>query len=199
MLSGGENGMQFITIIQLIIFIKMKKLLLLLFIPLMSCDMSSTGVVGVIMSDNDVEEYSGNEAEDELTELVLELAEDYTKADFEEAEEYYSDDVKIYFNSTEVVGKDVLIYGWTYEHEVFSDITISDEYVIILIIFQMVEFGQIIGLRWSATGNFTGQELKIKGHFDYEWKDGKIVQALGYFADEQFNKEYAAASEFSSE
>ena len=52
---------------------------------------------------------------------------------------------------------------------------------------------------WSATGNFTGQELKIKGHFDYEWKDGKIVQALGYFADEQFNKEYAAASEASSE
>ena len=50
----------------------MKKLLLLLFIPLMSCDMSSTGVVGVIMSDNDVEEYSGTEAEDELTELVLE-------------------------------------------------------------------------------------------------------------------------------
>ena len=43
----------------------MKKLLLLLFIPLMSCDMSSTGVVGVIMSDNDVEEYSGKEAEDE--------------------------------------------------------------------------------------------------------------------------------------
>ncbi|MAR62580.1 MAG: hypothetical protein CMC45_01735, partial [Flavobacteriaceae bacterium] len=52
---------------------------------------------------------------------------------------------------------------------------------------------------WSATGNFTGQELKIKGHFDYEWKDGKIVQALGFFADEQFNKEYAAASEASSE
>ena len=90
--------------------------------------MSSTGVVGVIMSDNDVEEYSGTEAEDELTELVLELAEDYTKADFEEAEEYYSDDVKVYFNSTEVVGKENLINGWTYEHEVFSGITISDEY-----------------------------------------------------------------------
>ena len=39
------------------------------------------------------------DGQDELTELVLELAEDYTKADFEEAEEYYSDDVKIYFNS----------------------------------------------------------------------------------------------------
>ncbi len=176
----------------------MKKLLLLLFIPLMSCDMSSTGVVGVIMSDNDVEEYSGTEAEDELTELVLELAEDYTKADFEEAEEYYSDDVKIYFNSTEVVGKENLINGWTYEHEVFSDITISDEYAHT----NYFSDGRIwtnYWFTWSATGNFTGQELKIKGHFDYEWKDGKIVQALGYFADEQFNKEYAAASEASSE
>ena len=46
---------------------------------------------------------------------------------------------------------------------------------------------------WSAPGNFTGERLVIKGHFDYEWKDGKIVQALGFFADEQFNKEYAAA------
>ena len=46
---------------------------------------------------------------------------------------------------------------------------------------------------WSGTGNFTGERLVIKGHFDYEWKDGKIVQALGFFADEQFNKEYAAA------
>ena len=62
----------------------------------------------------------------------------------------------------------------------------------------MVEFGQTIGLH-GVLRNFTGQELKIKGHFDYEWKDGKIVQALGFFADEQFNKEYAAASEASSE
>ena len=57
---------QFILIIRLRILLKlkiMKKLLLLLFIPLMSCDMSSTGVVGIIMSDNDVEEYSGTEAE----------------------------------------------------------------------------------------------------------------------------------------
>ena len=178
----------------------MKKLLLLLFIPLMSCDMSSTGVVGVIMSDNDVEEYSGTEAEDELTELVLELAEDYTKADFEEAEEYYSDDVKIYFNSNEVVGKENLIDGWTYvdirARGFFCDITISDEYAHT----NYFSDGRIwtnYWFTWSATGNFTGQELKIKGHFDYEWKDGKIVQALGYFADEQFNEEYAAASEAS--
>ena len=51
---------------------------------------------------------------DELTELVLELAEDYTNADFEEAKEYYSDNVKIYFNSNEVVGKENLIEGWKY-------------------------------------------------------------------------------------
>jgi hypothetical protein len=175
----------------------MKKLLLLLFIPLMSCDMSSSGVVGIIMSDNDVEEYSGTEAEDELTELVLELAEDYTNADFEEAKEYYSDDVKVYFNSNEVVGKENLIEGWKYEHEVFSDIKISDEYAHT----NYFSDGRIwtnYWFIWSATGNFTGQKLKIKGHFDYEWKDGEIVQALGYFADEQFNKEYLAAMESNS-
>ena len=44
---------------------------------------------------------------------------------------------------------------------------------------------------YGARGNFTGQELKIKGHFDYEWKDGKIVR---FFADEQFNKICSQAS-----
>ena len=54
----------------------MKKLLLLLLFPFISCDMSSTGVVAVVMSDDDVEYYSETEAEDELTETILELAQD---------------------------------------------------------------------------------------------------------------------------
>ena len=32
-----------------------------------------------------------------------------------------------------------------------------------------------------------------------EWKDGKIVQTLGFFADEQYNKEFAAAIESNSD
>ena len=48
----------------------MKKLLILLLFPLISCDMSSTGVVAVVMSDDDVEYYSETEAEDELTERI---------------------------------------------------------------------------------------------------------------------------------
>ena len=187
---------QFILIIQVTDSTKTKnyeKLLLLLFIPLMSCD-TVTGVVGIIMSDNDVEEYSGTEAEDELTELVLELAEDYTNADFEEAKEYYSDNVKIYFNSNEVVGKENLIEGWKYEHEVFSDIKISDEYA-----HTKLSDGRIWTNYYYECYRKFHPKLKIKGHFDYEWKDGEIVQALGYFADEQFNKEYLAAMESNSD
>ena len=160
----------------------MKKLLILLLLPLISCDMSSTGVVAVVMSDDDVEYYSETEAEDELTEIILELAQDYTKADFEDAKEYYAD----------VSGKDKIFEGWTYEHEVFSDITITDEYAHT----NYFTDGRIwtnYWFTWSGTGNFTGERLVIKGHFDYEWKDGKIIQALGFFADEEFNKEYAAA------
>ena len=48
----------------------MKKLLLLFLLPFISCDMSSTGVVAVVMSDDDVEYYSETEAEDELTETI---------------------------------------------------------------------------------------------------------------------------------
>ena len=76
----------------------MKKLLLLLLIPLISCDMSSTGVVGILMSDDDVEYYSDTEAEDELTESVLEMSEDYVEADFEEMKEYFSDSIVSYLS-----------------------------------------------------------------------------------------------------
>ena len=98
----------------------------------------------------------------------------------------------MFFNSTEVSGKDKIFEGWTYEHEVFSDITITDEYAHT----NYFTDGRIwtnYWFTWSGTGNFTGERLVIKGHFDYEWKDGKIIQALGFFADEEFNKEYAAA------
>ena len=174
----------------------MKKLLLLLFIPLMSCDMSSTGVVGVIMSDNDVEEYSGTEAEDELTELVLELAEDYTKADFEEAKEYYSDNVKIYFNSTEVVGKENLINGWTYEHEVFSDITISDEYAHT----NYFNNGQVWTNHWfvnTTTGNYTKKTTSARAHTDLKWEDGKVVIFQVYYDPTFQIKEATAMAEMS--
>ena len=175
----------------------MKKLLLLLLIPFISCDMSSTGVVGILMSDDDVEYYSGTEAEDELTESVLEMAEDYVEADFEEMKEYYSDSIVSFFNSNEVKGLSNLIDGWTFEHELFSDIKISDEYAHT----NYFSDGRIwtnYWFTWSAKGNYTGQEITTKAHFDYEWKDGKIVQALGFFADEQFNKEFAAAMEANS-
>ena len=153
--------------------------------------MSSTGVVGVIMSDNDVEEYSGTEDEDELTELVLELAEHYTKADFEEAEEYYSDDVKIYFNSNEVVGKVNLIDGWTYEHEVFSDITISDEYAHTNY-FKGGDTWTNNWFTWEGTGNKTGIRTSNRTHFDYKWKNGKIVEMNCYFDTTALNMELAA-------
>ena len=176
----------------------MKKLLLLLFIPLISCDMSSTGVVGILMSDDDVEYYSDTEAEDELTESVLEMAEDYVEADFEEMKEYFSDSIVSFFNSNEVKGLSNLIDGWTFEHELFSDIKISDEYAHT----NYFSDGRVwtnYWFTWSATGNYTGQEITTKAHFDYEWKEGKIVQSLGFFADEQFNKEFAAAMEANSD
>ena len=149
------------------------------------------------MSDDDVEYYSGTEAEDELTESVLEMAEDYVEADFEEMKEYYSDSIVSFFNSNEVKGLSNLIDGWTFEHELFSDIKISDEYAHT----NYFSDGRIwtnYWFTWSAKGNYTGQEITTKAHFDYEWKDGKIVQALGFFADEQFNKEFAAAMEANS-
>jgi hypothetical protein len=141
---------------------------------------------------NNEKGYGSIQNEDDLSKLTIQIAQEYTKAEFENASKVYSDSVSLLFNSNEVIGKENLINGWIEEHRVFSNISISDEYVHT----NTFADGRVwtnYWFVWKGTGNFTGKELEIRAHFDYKWENGKIVRAQGYFSDEDFNKEYAAA------
>ena len=111
---------------------------------------------------------------------------------YELSRDLYSDTVQTRFNSTTIDGLSDLIDGWKQQHVVFSEIKMSDPYVHTNY-FSNGGIWSNFWFTWTATSNATGNQLEIRAHFDYKWEDGKIVVSQGFFADEEFNKEMAAA------
>ena len=129
---------------------------------------------------------------DDLSAKVLDLATEYQNNSYELSRELYSDTVQTRFNSTAIDGLSDLIDGWKQQHVVFTDIKMSNPYVHTNY-FSNGGIWSNFWFTWSATSNATGNQLEIRAHFDYKWEDGKIVVSQGFFADEEFNKEMAAA------
>ena len=129
---------------------------------------------------------------DDLSAKVLDLATEYQNNSYELSRELYSDTVQTRFNSTAIDGLSDLIDGWKQQHVVFSDIKMSNPYVHTNY-FSNGGIWSNFWFTWSATSNATGNQLEIRAHFDYKWEDGKIVVSQGFFADEEFNREMAAA------
>ena len=145
-----------------------------------ACEQSTSENAGVI------------QRTDDLSAKVLDLAKEYQNNSYELSRELYSDTVQTRFNSTTIDGLSDLIDGWKQQHVVFSDIKMSNPYVHTNY-FSNGGIWSNFWFTWSATSNATGNQLEIRAHFDYKWEDGKIVISQGFFADEEFNKEMAAA------
>ena len=48
---------------------------------------------------------------------------------------------------------------------------------------------------WTGTGKTTGDDYSNRGHFDYKWENGKIVELLAYYSENAEAKEAKAYSE----
>ena len=160
----------------------MKKIMLIILASFMfvACEQPTSEGAGVI------------QRTDDLSVKVLDLAKEYQNNSYELSRELYSDTVQTRFNSTTIDGLSDLIDGWKQQHVVFSDIKMSNPYVHTNY-FSNGGIWSNFWFTWSATSNATGNQLEIRAHFDYKWEDGKIVISQGFFADEEFNKEMAAA------
>ena len=160
----------------------MKKIMLIILASFMfaACEQPTSENAGVI------------QRTDDLSVKVLDLAKEYQNNSYELSRELYSDTVQTRFNSTSIDGLSDLVDGWKQQHVVFSDIKMSDPYVHTNY-FSNGGIWSNFWFTWSATSNATGNQLEIRAHFDYKWEDGKIVISQGFFADEEFNKEMAAA------
>tara|TARA_B100001287_G_scaffold227156_1_gene197043 strand:+ start:43 stop:537 length:495 start_codon:yes stop_codon:yes gene_type:complete len=160
----------------------MKKIMLIILASFMfvACEQPTNENAGVI------------QRTDDLSVKVLDLAKEYQNNSYELSRELYSDTVQTRFNSTTIDGLSDLIDGWKQQHVVFSDIKMTNPYVHTNY-FSNGGIWSNFWFTWSATSNATGNQLEIRAHFDYKWEDGKIVISQGFFADEEFNKEMAAA------
>ena len=160
----------------------MKKIMLIILASFMfvACEQPTNENAGVI------------QRTDDLSAKVLDLAKEYQNNSYELSRELYSDTVQTRFNSTTIDGLSDLIDGWKQQHVVFSDIKMTNPYVHTNY-FSNGGIWSNFWFTWSATSNATGNQLEIRAHFDYKWEDGKIVISQGFFADEEFNKEMAAA------
>ena len=161
----------------------MKKIILIILVSFMfaACEQTTSENAGVI------------QRTDDLSAKVLDLAKEYQNNSYELSRELYSDTVQTRFNSTSIDGLSDLVDGWKQQHNVFSDIKMSNPYVHTNY-FSNGGIWSNFWFTWSATSNVTGNQLEIRAHFDYKWEDGKIVISQGFFAVEEFNKEMAAAT-----
>jgi len=120
--------------------------------------------------------------DDDLTANIKLQYESYVANDFSFSDQY-SEDVVSRINNLVIDGRDNLMTGWKSHHEVlFENIDIQDVYVHTNY-FSDGAVWSSAWLTWSAEGQTTGEEYSNRGHFDYRWEDGKIVELLAYFSE----------------
>lgn len=152
-------------------------LMLLLVVTLVGC--SNQSKQSIIKTD------------DELSANIEYLFEKYVDNDFD-VSEYYADDIVCKINNIEFSGYDNLIPGFKAHHDIlYNNINIEDMYIHTNY-FADGEIWTNAWFTWTGTGKTTGNEYSNRGHFDYKWEDGKIVELLAYYSETAEMTEAAA-------
>ncbi len=132
--------------------------------------------------------------DDELSSNIKFLLEKYEKNEFD-VSELYSTDLLSRINNLDINGYDNLVVGFKAHHEILYDnIKIKDLYVHTNY-FLNGEVWSNAWFTWTGTGKTTGEEYSNRGHFDYKWEDGKIVELQAYYSESIEKKEAAAYAE----
>ena len=132
--------------------------------------------------------------DDELSSNIKFLLEKYVKNEFD-VSELYSKDLISRINNMEINGYDNLIPGFKAHHEIlYNNINIKDLYVHTNY-FSNGEIWSNAWFTWTGTGKTTGDDYSNRGHFDYKWENGKIVELLAYYSENAEAKEAKAYSE----
>ena len=129
--------------------------------------------------------------DDELTAKIHLLFDKYVDNDFN-VSEFYAEDIVCKINNMEFKGYENLISGFQAHHNfLYEDINIKERYVHTNY-FSNGEIWSNAWFTWIGTGKTTGNDYSNRGHFDYKWEDGKIVELLAYYSETVENTESAA-------
>ena len=129
--------------------------------------------------------------DDVLSSNIKILFDKYVDNDFD-VSDYYSVDVVGKINNLEISGLDNLLAGYKAHHELLYDnIAVQDVYVHTNY-FSNGNTWSNAWFTWSGTGKTTGEEYTNRGHFDYKWENGKIVELWAYYSEYAESNEAAA-------
>tara|TARA_B110000908_G_C10241911_1_gene446563 strand:- start:1745 stop:2224 length:480 start_codon:yes stop_codon:yes gene_type:complete len=150
----------------------MKKFFIVCFF-IISCD---SHIQGVILDNH------------EYSELVNQIYEGYTKNNFDTFYKYLDTDVIAYYSSDTYHGLDEVLESWSYDHFYFSNIKTNTTKSNTIFLAN----GNYITMHtsdWSAIGKFSKQTFKSPSHFDFYWKNGKIIKIKAYFNNKIYTNE----------
>ena len=119
---------------------------------------------------------------DDFSTKVKQISEDYTSANYDLANEIFSDTIQIRYNLAEFSGKENLIAGFKSEHEIFTDIEITNQYAHT----NYFSDGAVWTnhwMTWSGTAKHSGEKLEMRVHQDFKWEEGKIVVIQAFYSD----------------
>ena len=131
--------------------------------------------------------------DDDLSQIINSLAEDYETNSFVIYDKVLSDDAVVYLNNTKMDGKTVKA-AFKSHHTIFNDIDLS-EYYAHTNYFSDGEVWTNNWFTWNGTGNATGLRYANKVHFDFKWENGVVVQLQAYFDPTGLNMELEAQME----
>ena len=129
---------------------------------------------------------------DDLSKTILEMNKDYESNTFVLWDSKLSDDAIVYVNNSKIDGKTVK-QAFKQHHSIFNDIQIVSSYAHTNY-FSDGEVWTNNWFTWMGTGNVTGIRFSNRGHFDFKWENGKIVELQCYYDPTGLNMELAAAS-----
>ena len=132
--------------------------------------------------------------DDNLTSNIKFLLEKYENNEFEDTG-LYSAELISRINNLDINGYDNLIPGFKAHHEILYDnIKIKDLYVHTNY-FANGEIWSNAWFTWTGTGKTTGENYSNRGHFDYKWENGKIVELQAYYSESAETNEANAYTE----
>ena len=113
---------------------------------------------------------------DELTINVKKLNQTYAENDFSLWNELLADDAIVRVNNS-IIDKQTILSGFKGHHSIYNDIKIP-EMIVETKYFKDGSIWTSEWFTWLGTGNKTGVRYSNIGNFNYQWKDGKIVNLV---------------------
>ena len=139
--------------------------------------------------------------DDPKSQAILSAYDSYMENDAAAIESLYSEDAVVFLNSLDSIPIQENVKNLAMHHELFDNISLSwgdgeNERTAFV---QTSSYPTIdvtlAWFTWTGTGKTTGEDYSNRGHFDYKWENGKIIELQAYYSESAETNEANAYAE----